>query len=73
MKPFAEAIGKEPLYFDGAMGTMLQRRGLKPGEAPETWNIMRPEIVQDVHREYINSGCSIIKTNTFGDNPLAYG
>ena len=73
MKPFAEAIGKEPLYFDGAMGTMLQRRGLKPGEAPETWNIMRPEIVQDVHREYINSGCSIIKTNTFGANPLAYG
>lgn len=73
MKPFAEAIGKEPLYFDGAMGTMLQRRGLKPGEAPETWNIMRPESVRDVHREYLNSGCSIIKTNTFGANPLVYG
>lgn len=73
MKPFAKAFGKEPLYFDGAMGTMLQREGLQSGEAPETWNLLRPECIKGIHRAYLKSGCNIIKTNTFGANPLTHG
>lgn len=52
--------------FDGAMGTMLQNAGLKPGDCPELLNIDKPEIIQKVHRAYIEAGSDIIETNTFG-------
>jgi len=56
--------------FDGAMGTMLQAAGLKPGDCPELLNIEKPEIVEKVHAAYISSGADIIETNTFGGNCL---
>ncbi len=65
---FKEKLGKEIMFFDGAMGTMLQKRGLQAGELPETWNILRPADISQVHREYLDAGCNIIKTNTFGAN-----
>ena len=40
-------LGKEILYFDGAMGTRLQAAGMKPGELPEVWNITHGDIVAD--------------------------
>ena len=58
------------LIFDGAMGTMLQNRGLKLGELPEVLNIENPDLIIDIHRAYINAGCNIITTNTFGANSL---
>ncbi|OFI06055.1 methionine synthase [Clostridium acetireducens DSM 10703] len=58
------------LFFDGAMGTMLQNRGLKAGEIPETYNILHPEIIKDIHEKYIEAGSNIIITNTFGANEL---
>ena len=42
-----ERLGKELLYFDGGMGTLLQERGLKPGELPETWNLEHADEVID--------------------------
>lgn len=56
------------LFFDGAMGTMLQREGLKGGELPEGYNIHSPEVVYNIHRKYIEAGADIITTNTFGAN-----
>jgi len=56
------------LFFDGAMGTMLQREGLKGGELPEGYNIHSPEIVYSIHKKYIEAGADIITTNTFGAN-----
>ncbi|SHJ71249.1 homocysteine S-methyltransferase family protein [Paramaledivibacter caminithermalis] len=56
------------LIFDGAMGTMLQREGLKAGELPEAYNINFPEVVYNIHRKYIEAGADIITTNTFGAN-----
>ncbi|WP_253199386.1 homocysteine S-methyltransferase family protein [Clostridium tagluense] len=56
------------LLFDGAMGTMLQKYGLKRGELPESYNILHPEIIEKIHREYLSSGCDVITTNTFGAN-----
>ena len=66
MKPFLEAIRKKVLILDGAMGTMLQERGLKPGQSPEELNLTMPEVVASVHREYVAAGADIIITNTFG-------
>lgn len=67
-----EQLGKELLFFDGGMGTLLQEKGLAPGELPETWNITHPEIITEIHRAYIEAGSDIILTNTFGANALKY-
>lgn len=48
------------LIFDGAMGTMLQKKGLKLGENPELLNITQPSIIQEIHKEYIASGANTI-------------
>ena len=66
MKPFLEAIQTQVLILDGAMGTMLQERGLQPGQSPEELNLTMPEVVASVHRDYIEAGADIIITNTFG-------
>ena len=66
MMPFLEAIREKVLILDGAMGTMLQERGLKPGQSPEELNLTMPEVVASVHRDYIEAGADIIITNTFG-------
>ena len=58
------------IIFDGAMGTMLQSRGLKIGELPEKLNIESPEIIVEIHKKYIEAGSKIITTNTFGANEL---
>ena len=50
------------------MGTMLQSAGLKRGESPETLNITNKQLIIDIHRQYADAGCDIIKTNTFGAN-----
>lgn len=52
--------------FDGAIGTMLQNAGMKPGDCPELLNITNAELVQKVHRAYFEAGSDIIETNTFG-------
>lgn len=67
-----ERLGKELLFFDGGMGTLLQERGLAPGELPETWNMTRPEVITQIHQAYIEAGSDIILTNTFGANALKY-
>jgi len=66
--PFLDAIRERVLVLDGAMGTMLQERGLKAGQSPEELNLTMPEVVREVHRAYLLSGAEIIVTNTFGGN-----
>ena len=56
------------LLFDGAMGTMLEKYGLRRGELPESYNIIHPEIIEKIHDEYFEAGCEVITTNTFGAN-----
>ena len=63
-------IKKNILVFDGAMGTMLQKKGLKLGENPELLNIKEKNIVKEIHEEYIESGAMVVTTNTFGANEL---
>lgn len=63
-------IEENILVFDGAMGTILQKKGLKLGENPEILNIENRGIILDIHKEYIKSGANVITTNTFGSNEL---
>jgi len=63
------AMHKKRLFFDGAMGTMLQDAGLPVGQLPDLWCIERPETVEAVHADYLKAGSRILKTNTFGANP----
>ena len=65
-------LGKERLFFDGGTGSLLQAAGLKPGELPETWNLTRADVIIDLHKQYLDSGCHIFNTNTFGANRLKY-
>lgn len=65
-------IGKKRLFFDGATGTILQEMGLSAGELPETWNLIHPDRVLAMHRAYLDAGCDIFNTNTFGANALKY-
>lgn len=67
-----EKLGKELLFFDGGMGTLLQKEGLQPGELPEVWNIEHAEAVQKIHRAYFMAGSDIVLTNTFGANAIKF-
>ena len=71
-KDLRERLGKEWLVFDGGTGTILQSRGLRGGELPETWNLRRPEDIIDLHCGYLRAGCDIFNTNTFGANALKF-
>lgn len=61
-------LGKKRLYFDGAMGTVLQSRGLELRELPESYNFTHPDEIEDIHKEYLKAGAHFITTNTFGAN-----
>ena len=61
---------EKSLVFDGAMGTMLQKKGLLAGEMPENMNIRDRNAVLDIHRAYINAGADVISTNSFGANKV---
>ena len=58
------------MILDGAMGTVLQSRGLKPGGVPELLNLEQPELLKGVYRDYIAAGSDVIYANTFGANAL---
>ncbi len=55
-----------PLMADGAMGTMLFQAGLQFGDPPEAWNVIHPDVVRGIQRQYIEAGSNIVLTNTFG-------
>ena len=72
MHKILEEMKKHRLFFDGGTGSILQAKGLAPGELPETWNLLHPEILIQLHRDYLEAGADIINTNTFGANGLKF-
>lgn len=60
------------LFMDGAMGTQLQKTGLRAGEAPCMWNLTHPGEVKKVHRAYYDAGSNVVCTNTFGAHLMHY-
>lgn len=67
-----DELKKRIIFFDGGMGSLLQAKGLKPGELPEVWNITHPEVLTEIHEAYLDAGCDILTTNTFGANGLKF-
>ncbi len=67
---FLSRLRKEVLLLDGAMGTMLQQRGLKPGEPPEAFMLSKPGVIREIHRAYVDAGADILITATFGASPV---
>jgi 5-methyltetrahydrofolate--homocysteine methyltransferase len=61
-----EVLETSTLVSDGAMGTMLQERGLTDGGSPELWNVDKPEAIEAVLEEYASAGARLLTTNTFG-------
>ena len=71
-KNILDRLGKEWIFFDGGTGSILQEKGLQPGELPESWNLLHPEEIIDLHLGYLNAGSHIFNTNTFGANRLKF-
>lgn len=67
-----DELGKKILFCDGGLGSLLQEKGLKPGELPETWNLTKPEVLIDIHKAYLEAGADIINANTFGANRFKF-
>ncbi|MGB9772007.1 MAG: bifunctional homocysteine S-methyltransferase/methylenetetrahydrofolate reductase [Candidatus Kapaibacteriota bacterium] len=68
MKDFLSLLKEKILLFDGGMGTELYRRGVFINRCFEETNIIAPELVKQIHNEYLKAGANVIETNTFGAN-----
>jgi methionine synthase / methylenetetrahydrofolate reductase (NADH) len=73
VKPFADAIEERVLVCDGAMGTMLYAKGVFINKSFDALNVSQPDLVAEVHQEYVRAGADIIETNTFGANRIKLG
>lgn len=69
---FREFLNNNIVFLDGGMGTLLQARGLMPGEHPEMWNITHADVITDIHRAYFDAGSNVVCTNTFGANIIKF-
>ena len=71
MQPFLERVRTGPVVIaDGAMGSFLMEHGLKPGDAPEAFNLTGPEVLHEVATLYLEAGAELVQTNTFGGSAL---
>ncbi|MEO7191625.1 MAG: bifunctional homocysteine S-methyltransferase/methylenetetrahydrofolate reductase [Vicinamibacterales bacterium] len=68
MQGFLEALDQRVLVCDGAMGTMLYAKGVFLNRSFDELNLAQPDLVADVHREYLRAGADVLETNTFGAN-----
>ena len=73
VKPFLERLAEGVLVCDGAMGTMLYARGVFLNRCFDELNLSNPNLVQSVHREYLEAGAEVIETNTFGAHRFKLG
>ena len=69
MSNMLEKLGKEVMIFDGAFGTELEKRGVMV-KMPEMLNLTHPDVIAEIHRNYVEAGCDFITTNTFGANRI---
>jgi methionine synthase I (cobalamin-dependent)/5,10-methylenetetrahydrofolate reductase len=73
VKPFLEALEELVLVCDGAMGTRLYAKGVFINRSFDALNISQPDLVAEVHQEYVRAGADVIETNTFGANRIRLG
>jgi methionine synthase / methylenetetrahydrofolate reductase(NADPH) len=70
-KSLTDAIAAGPLLIDGAMGSLLYERGVLHTRSYDELNVSQPELVSQIHRDYVAAGADVIETNTFGANRIA--
>jgi methionine synthase I (cobalamin-dependent)/5,10-methylenetetrahydrofolate reductase len=70
---FLEALDERVLVCDGAMGTMLYAKGVFINKSFDALNVTQPDLVAEVHQEYVRAGADIVETNTFGANRIKLG
>jgi homocysteine S-methyltransferase len=68
MKNFRESLHRDVIVFDGGVGTYLYEKGIFINTCYDELNLTNPDIVTEVHRDYMNAGADVIETNTFGAN-----
>lgn len=68
---FIEKLKQRPMLSDGGMGSLLIQAGLNVGECGELWNVDHPEKVRELHQAYVDAGCELLTTNTFGGSSTA--
>src|ERR1700733_339397 len=73
MKKFLDSIDERVLVCDGAMGTMLYAKGVFINKSFDALNVTQPDLVAEVHQEYVRAGADISETNTFGANRIKLG
>ena len=73
MQKFLDALDERVLVCDGAMGTMLYAKGVFINKSFDALNVTQPDLVAEVHQEYVRAGADIIETNTFGANRIKLG
>ena len=71
--PFLDALADRVLVCDGAMGTRLYAKGVFINRSFDALNISQPDLVAEVHQEYVRAGADVIETNTFGANRIRLG
>src|SRR5262249_40354839 len=67
-RSFLDALGERVLVSDGAMGTMLYARGIFLNRCFDELNLTQPDLVAEVHLQYVHAGADVLETNTFGAN-----
>ncbi|HSW60887.1 MAG TPA: homocysteine S-methyltransferase family protein, partial [bacterium] len=78
MNNISKIIKERPLLFDGAMGTSLINFGLSSDDyqghinCHDYLSLSRPDVIISIHEAYLEAGCDIIETNSFGSNPLSF-
>ena len=72
-EPFLDALDDRVLVCDGAMGTMLYAKGVFINKSFDALNLTQPDLVAEVHQEYVRAGADVIETNTFGANRIKLG
>ena len=68
----SEYLKDHIVYLDGGMGSLLQKKGLLPGELPERWNVTHADAIVEIQKAYFDAGANVVCTNTFGANSLKF-
>src|SRR5260221_7396949 len=72
-KDLLTRLKQGPVLCDGAMGTLLYAKGVFINKCYDELNLTQPELIRNIHQEYLNAGAEVIETNTFGGNSVRLG
>src|SRR6266542_1389052 len=67
---FQSRLTQGPILCDGAMGTLLYAKGIFINRCYDELNLAQPDLIRDIHHEYLQAGAEIVETNAFGANPF---